>query len=76
MFTSVEQAEAWIMGAIEHFFPTVHILKSGFPMCGFNLQVPGDWPHGNTWVSFLDPDVRTEATCKECLEAHSAHRPS
>lgn len=42
----------------------VHVLKGGFPLCGFSDEQPGRWPYGHTWVSIVDP---REATCPGCL---------
>jgi hypothetical protein len=76
MFTSIEQIEEWVMGEVKKHFPTVHILKSGYPMCGFSLALATHWPEGNSWVSFLDPEVSTKVTCEFCKQEHASHRPS
>jgi hypothetical protein len=46
--------------------PIVHILRRGFPLCGFNLKIPKLWPDGHEWISYLDKDVCTLATCEDC----------
>jgi hypothetical protein len=74
---SATEIKEWIMGEVERLFPPViHILKSGYPMCGFSLALPGDWPPGNTWVSFLDPDAAQESTCNDCKHELAACKPS
>lgn len=72
MFASVKEVKDFIVGEIERFFPTVHILKSGYPMCGLFLKPPSSWPSGHTWVSCLDPHAQTDATCPYCKEEHLA----
>lgn len=42
----------------------VHVLRSGFAVCGFGNCVPGEWPDGHMWVRDED---RGEATCADCL---------
>ena len=75
---SAQEVEEWVMGEVSRLFPPViHILKSGYPMCGFCLAAPGDWPKGNTFVSFLDPNAATQTTCEYCKEEHAAtYKPS
>lgn len=43
--------------------PTVHILAYGRALCDRVQGVPGTWPEGYRWVSFLD---NAEANCPEC----------
>jgi hypothetical protein len=43
--------------------PAVHILAEGYPLCGFNLNVPGQWPAGHRWVRRGEAG----ATCRACL---------
>jgi hypothetical protein len=74
---STRDWEEWVMGEVERYFPTVHILKGNRPMCGIFLRAPGSWPQGHTFVSFLDPSVLTDSTCTDCKEAYAqAHQPS
>jgi len=47
---------------------TVHILSLGGALCGLP-GVPGDWPKGHVWVSYLDT---IGATCKPCVEKWQA----
>jgi hypothetical protein len=75
-FESFEELEGWVMAEVKKAFPTVHILKSGYPMCEFSLALATQWPAGNSWVSFLDPNVKERVTCEFCKAEHSAIRPS
>jgi hypothetical protein len=74
VFKTVQEVEDFIVGEIERFFPTVHILKSGYPMCGLFLSSPSSWPPGHTWVSYLDSDAQLSATCPYCKEEHLASK--
>lgn len=42
----------------------VHILRHGFPLCGFTSHVPKDWPKGHAWVRLNEPG----STCAACIE--------
>jgi hypothetical protein len=61
--------------------PVVHILRHGFPFCGFSDEVPKDWPPGHTWISFDDALEGDEAlrvaafVCQPCLSALEGARP-
>jgi hypothetical protein len=54
-----------IMQEIGIHFPIIHILKGGFPLCGFSLHLPEKWPPDHKWISYLDPQVH-KATCDDC----------
>jgi hypothetical protein len=77
VLTTLQEVEEFVMTEVKRLFPSVvHVLKGGYPMCGFSLALPEQWAPGNTWVSFLDKDLSTHANCPDCLEAHSAYKPS
>jgi hypothetical protein len=42
----------------------VHVLREGYPLCGFSSKAPVDWPAGHKWIG--PPDVKF-ATCGGCL---------
>lgn len=44
----------------------IHILRHGTTLCGLTT-VPKDWPEGNRWVSYEDPENLSEVNCLECL---------
>jgi hypothetical protein len=75
--TTIKEVEAWVMAEVDRIFgaPCVHVLKGGYPMCGFNLKLT-EWPAGHTWASFLAANIREIATCTDCLEAHASYHPS
>lgn len=40
---------------------TWHVLRHGFPLCGFSKEVPREWPEGHRWcrpeeVERIDPE--------------------
>ena len=78
MLTTLQEVEEFVMSEVNRIFgaPCVHILKGGYPMCGFSLALPEKWPPGHTWVSFLDPSLQSDATCADCKAEHSAYKPS
>lgn len=45
----------------------VHILQEGRAICGLP-GLPVDWPEGNVWIAFDDPDA-ARATCTDCVAA-------
>lgn len=51
----------------------VHILKHGFPICGFSRDLPVKWPLGHLWVAFNSPEA-AEATCGVCIRDFDAYR--
>lgn len=63
-----EEVRDFIVGLLDQSFPVVHVLRGGFPLCGFSLHLPENWPVGNTWVSFRDPEVRMRVTCTDCKD--------
>ena len=67
-----QEALDLVMGAVNEHFPIVHVLRGGYPSCGFNLQRPEKWPAGHKWVSWSDPDKGSKVTCPECTEALKA----
>lgn len=46
---------------------TVHALKHGLALCGSGG--PTNWPAGDRWVSFIDPEAHELTTCPGCLDA-------
>jgi hypothetical protein len=60
--------EAIVRQLIDEAFPVVHILRGGYPLCGFNLARPEYWPPGQTWISCFDPEVRVRCNCEDCKE--------
>lgn len=50
---------------------TVHALREGLPLCGFETRVPRDWPDGHAWIDwrdFNDPDKGPgNARCIRCI---------
>jgi hypothetical protein len=55
--------------------PTVHILKTGLPLCGFSKLVPREWPTGHYWVSIQDPARFRRVNCTGCQEAIKKEKP-
>jgi hypothetical protein len=48
----------------------VHVLKAGLPVCGFNTNLPKDWPPGHTWLAEgVDPAIAlpTTSPCPVCF---------
>ena len=63
-----------VMSAVNEHFPVVHVLRGGYPVCGFCLALPERWPQGNTWISFLEPQATQKTTCDDCREALKAEQ--
>jgi hypothetical protein len=62
--TSGEVLCNWILG---EFNPVrVHILRRGFPVCGFTDKPPAEWPGGDRWVG---DDDQAAVTCTGCRSA-------
>lgn len=61
--TSIPYHHGCFMEAIGIKATYVHVLMSGFPLCGFSQALPRDWPDGHRWVSIAHPD---QATCPGC----------
>lgn len=66
--TQFSEAVDLIMSEINRHFPIFHVLRSGYPLCGFNLALPESWPPGHRWVSHLDARVHHVTTCEDCKE--------
>lgn len=64
----------FIMSEIDRHFPVTHVLRGGYPLCGFRLDRPGSWPEGHRWVSSLDVEVSKKATCDDCREVLKAEQ--
>lgn len=51
---------------------TIHVLIAGFPLCGFSLVPPVNWPPMHTWIREDQVDVvRKEnpaSFCRRCNE--------
>ena len=62
------------MSEVNRHFPVVHVLRAGYPLCGFSLARPSEWAAGQKWVSCLDPEVHTKATCDDCREVLKAEQ--
>jgi hypothetical protein len=45
---------------------TVHVLRHGLALCPHVEGVPGEWPEGQLWVGFNDPQASVLVSCKEC----------
>lgn len=54
---------------VDEAFPVVHVLRSGYPLCGFSLALPERWPPGHRFTSSLEPEKANCPDCKEVLEA-------
>jgi len=61
------------MAELNQRFPIVHILKGGFPLCGFSLKLPEHWPDEHKWISYLDKEVH-KATCEDCKKEYERDR--
>ena len=50
---------------------TIHVLRAGFLLCGFQLrQVPRDWPPGHTWThleNINEYEPNDPRLCPECF---------
>lgn len=40
---------------------TIHVLRLGFPVCGFSNELPARWPTGHRWAR-----EAADATCPAC----------
>lgn len=58
----------------------IHILLHGYPMCGFDMRVPRDWPDGHAWIrredlndSFYQEELKRKdlEVCPECTQANN-----
>ena len=54
------------MSVLDKTFPVIHVLRGGFPLCGFSLALPEKWPPGHKWVPFQDPEARRKTSCPDC----------
>lgn len=52
---------------------TVHVLRSGFALCGFSLELPHAWPDGHFWCDL--EDWAEQASCQECRAAARSRKP-
>jgi hypothetical protein len=48
----------------------VHIMRHGFPLCGFSTEAPEHWPEGHRWLR--DDQARHKITCEDCLKMAKA----
>lgn len=44
----------------------VHIMRKGYPLCGFSQSLPKFWPTGHSWVGL---ENKQQATCENCLNS-------
>jgi hypothetical protein len=72
--TQFTEAVDFIMEEINKRFPIVHVLRAGYPLCGFRLDRPEGWPTEHRWVSCLDVEVSQKATCDDCREVMKAEQ--
>ena len=47
----------------------VHVLHHGFPLCGFSLKIPREWPKQQAWVSITNLE---DANCEDCKDRAAA----
>lgn len=73
MMTGEQILEA-VMSSLNEHFPIVHVLRGGYPVCGFCLALPENWPAGHTWISFLTPEANHKTTCDDCRESLKAEQ--
>jgi len=46
--------------------PAVHILRAGWPLCGFSKELPENWPKGHKWVR--ETEASGKGSCRGCVE--------
>lgn len=51
---------------------TIHALRSGLPLCGFNTKLPKDWPPGHAWANVGSGHI-TCPKCKRRIKAEAAY---
>jgi hypothetical protein len=51
----------------------IHILRHGFPLCGFSDDVPVNWPEGHLWLG-LDDDHAGRPMCVDCVLIKNGYR--
>lgn len=71
---STEEVIELVMSEVNRHFPIVHVLRAGYPLCGFRLDRPEAWPEGHKWVSCLDVEVSQKVTCEDCREVMKAEQ--
>lgn len=47
----------------------VHVLREGFPVCGFSREVPAKWPEEHSFIGINDVNKLSDITCPHCREA-------
>jgi len=62
------------MSEVDRHFPVIHVLRAGYPLCGFNLALPERWPSGHKWISCLDENAMQKTTCDDCRETLKAEQ--
>jgi len=56
-----------------------HVLRAGFPLCGFTRELPKDWPAGHVWLSephfaeaLSTKEIPKGLACSTCIERMGA----
>ena len=62
------ELKKFILDEIDRLFPVVHIMRGGYPLCGFNLNYPCFWPQGHTWIAYTEKVAKEKVTCEQCKE--------
>jgi len=70
----VKEKTEVVAGRVKDDVVTVHILRFGFALCRFSMEVPRDWPDGHAWLSVADRLVEEHMQnsnrfhfCVECI---------